>query len=301
MKWKVKLNFPFNWELKLKFSVLPSKPTPCIIKSNKWMRAIRINGKLIPVIVEGKGSIEKPCIIFESIELDKKERREIEKKVLKFLGIENADKLYKFMEKDKILKKIKNEFYGFGRAGYMAMTVYEGVIKAIIQQQIALPVAEDIISNLVKKYGENIMFSNEKLYDFPSPDRLANAPIEELRKCGLSYRKAEYIKELSQSVVDGFDLEELRNAKEEEIMETLTTFKGIGRWTAELVMIATLGLNVIPADDLGIRKAISYFYFKNELQSPEKIREFAEKHFNDFMRDIIVYLLMAYRMQGKQT
>lgn len=51
-KWTINLNFPFDWNLKLKFAILPERPTPCIVKGKKWLCAIRINGKMIPVIVE---------------------------------------------------------------------------------------------------------------------------------------------------------------------------------------------------------------------------------------------------------
>ena len=58
-----------------------------------------------------------------------------------------------------------------------------------------------------------------------------------------------------------------------------------------------MGLNVIPTDDLGVRKAISHFYFKDKMQSPETIRKFAENKFGEFMRDCLVYMLIAYRMR----
>jgi len=97
-------------------------------------------------------------------------------------------------------------------------------------------------------------------------------------------------------VQNGFDPEKLRREKPEKIKDILTSFKGIGRWTAEIVMVASIGLNVVPSDDLGIRKAISHFYFKDNLQPPEVIREFAKKKFGKWLRDCLVYLLMAYRM-----
>ena len=246
----------------------------------------------MPVIVED----EKNSIIFHSIHLKERERREVENKVKKLLGIEDATKLYKFMENDTVLKEIKKRLYGFGKAGLMSATIYEGVIKAIAQQQISLRVAENIIANMVEKFGGKMLFMNEYAYDFPSPVKLASASLQQLRKCGLSRRKTEYIKEFSKAVVEGFDVEELKNKEPDEIMEILCNFKGIGRWTAELVMVAAIGLNIIPADDLGVRKAISHFYFNDELQPPQVIRKFAEEKFGEHMRDAIVYLLMAYRM-----
>jgi DNA-3-methyladenine glycosylase II len=297
IEWTIPLDFPFDWKLKLKFAILPEKPTPCIIKNGAWMRALRMNKKLIPIIVKSTGKIEKPKLIVSTSKLFSHEKRKIIEFVFNFHGIKDAAALYAFMDRDPVLKKIKGKLYGFGRAGLMSATVFEGVIKAIIQQQISLRVAASITANLVKKYGEKIKFRQEYFYEFPSAERLANLSLNEFRKCGLSWKKAEYVKEFSLAVLNGFNPEDLRNKGPEEILEILTSFREIGRWTAELVMVASMKLNIIPADDLGVRKAISHFYFKDKVQSPENIRRFAENKFGEFMRDCLVYMLMAYRMR----
>ncbi|RLI26249.1 MAG: hypothetical protein DRO52_02835, partial [Candidatus Hecatellales archaeon] len=192
---------------------------------------------------------------------------------------------------------IKQALYGFGRAGLMTANLYEGIVKAIIQQQISLRVAEHLTANLVEKFGDYVAFQGEKVYDFPSAEVLAEARIEELRGCGLSWKKAEYVKAFSREVSTGaFNPEELYRLSPEEIVKRLTAFKGLGRWSAELVMAASMGLNVIPADDLGVRRAVSYYYFDGKLQSGETVRRFAEERFGEFKLDVIVYLLMAYRM-----
>ena len=294
-KWIIPLNFPFDWKLKLKFSLLPERPTPCIIKNQKWVRAVKIKGKLIPIIVGAKGSIEKPELFIITSKSISNKRLEIENFVGEFHGIKDVEELYNFMDNDAVLRRIKEKMYGFGRAGLMSASIYEGIIKAMIQQQISLKVAESITANLVERHGEKIKFFEEYAYEFPDADTLANLDLNELRKCGLSWRKAEYIKEFSMEVVNGFNPESLRNKSYEEIIEILTPFKGIGRWTAEIVMVACIGKNVIPADDLGVRKAISHFYFKDRIQSAEKIRKFAENKFDRFLRDCLAYLIMAYR------
>jgi len=61
-------------------------------------------------------------------------------------------------------------------------------------------------------------------------------------------------------------------------------------------MIASIGLNIVPADDLGIRKAISHFYYNDVLQSSEIVRSLLKKS-RKRLRDCIVYLLMTYRMR----
>ena len=288
-------NFSLNWRLKLRFAVLPRRPTPSLIKDNKWIRAIRMDDRLIPLIVESIGSEENPKLLVLTPKLRSKEKRKIRDFILEFHGIKDVREFYNFMAKDKVLKEIKDKLYGFGRAGLMSATIYEGIIKAILQQQISLKVAETITANLVENYGDKTEFCGEYAYDFPSPKTIADLTVSELRKCGLSLKKAEYIKEFSATVLKGFEPEKLKNETPTRIMECLTAFRGIGRWTAELVMVASIGLNVIPADDLGVRKAISHFYFNDKLQSPETIRSFAEKKFGRWLRDCLVYLLMAYR------
>jgi len=258
---------------------------------------LKIDGRLAPIILEVRGSIEKPELIITTSNSFLRKKKEIERFVFEFHGLKDAKDLYDFMDKDIVLRRIKEKIYGFGIAGLMSANLFEGIIKAIIQQQISLKVAESITANLVERYGEKIKFCKEYAYEFPYAETLASLSLSELRSCGLSWKKAGYVKEFSLEVVNGFNPEDLRNKSPEEIVEILTTFKGIGRWTSELVMVASIGMNVIPADDLGVRRAISYFYFKDKIQSAETIRKFAEKKFGSFMKDCLVYLLMAYRMR----
>jgi DNA-3-methyladenine glycosylase II len=248
-------------------------------------------------MVSFRGSLNRPELEFSAPTLDLKCRRKLTELVLLLHGIADPSELYIFMGRDKVLRRIKRGLYGFGRAGRMAASLYEGVVKAIIQQQISLRVADHLTANLVEKFGEHLMFLGEKVYDFPRAENLAEAGVEELRGCGLSRRKAEYVKALSREVALGnFNPEELYGLSRGEIVRRLTAFKGLGRWSAELVMAASMGLNVIPADDLGVRRALSHYYFNGKLQDGETIRKFAEEKFGSFMLDVTVYLLMAYRM-----
>lgn len=294
--WDIKLDFPLNWSLKLAFSVLPERPTPCLIRNGKWLRALRVNDRVVPIKVEIKNGLEKPILSITSTEISMDEKKEIEDFVLNFHGLGDVKELYEFMDNDAVLRRIKRNLYGFGRAGLMSATVYEGIIKAIIQQQISLRVAEMMTAKLVEDCGSRIWFDDCYVYDFPDAETIAGLNEKKLRSFGLSSRKASYVKEFSLEVTRGFDPEGLKGRDYEEIIEILTSFRGIGKWSAELVMVASMGLNVIPAGDLGVRKAISHFYFDDRLQSPEVIRDFCTNKFNGFLRDCLVYLLMAYRM-----
>jgi len=290
----IKPKSPYNFKLSLNFLIRRGEGTfPEVRKDDSLLRAFRINNKIVPVKVFSVGTVEKPKLKISTAKLSAEERSELERKLCTYLDLDgDLRELYSFMDKDERLRKIKDALYGF-KAPAMGATIYEVVVKAIVQQQISLRIAFYMISKLVRKFGEFVEFEGEKYYDFPLPRALANASIPELRSCGLSGRKAEYIINFSREVIKGnFNPEEIRKWNHTKVVEELTKFRGIGRWTAELVAIAGVGKGASPADDLGIRKAVSKYYFKDELQKPEKVREILSR----WPKGLSVYLLYAYRL-----
>ena len=114
---------------------------------------------------------------------------------------------------------------------------------------------------------------------FPTPQKLASATIEQLRLCGLSRRKAEYIRDISKLIADGkLDLEKLKNYEDsQEIIDELCKIRGIGVWTAKLTMIRGMHkLDALQADDLGLRRTISHYYCNDSRISSEEARKIAK-------------------------
>jgi DNA-3-methyladenine glycosylase II len=99
---------------------------------------------------------------------------------------------------------------------------------------------------------------------------LARFSLDELRSVGLSPQKAAYVADLSARVNDGtVGLRRIGRLPDEQVVEQLTQVKGIGRWTAQMFLIFSLGRpDVFPHDDLGVRTAIRDRYGLPEL--PDK-------------------------------
>jgi len=292
---------PYNFNLQWKFYSSPKEPQPEIYKDGIWKRAFKIGDKLVAVKITSIGTVEKPKLrINVSPKLNAKEKKYLSDKIADIFRLkDNLKALYDFMEQDRILRKIKKGLYGL-RPPRIGASMFEGIIRVIIQQQISLQVAYVITGALVRKFGEKIEIDGESYYDFPSPKVLANADETELRKCKLSRQKARYIRELALKVADGYDLKKTKKMNDEEAIEELTKFKGIGRWTAELILITALErMNFCVPDDLGARKAVSYFYFDEKLQSGDTVRKFTER-WNEFRGWIIYYLICAYNMENKK-
>ncbi len=135
---------------------------------------------------------------------------------------------------------------------------------SIVSQQLSSRVAEVIFKRFEALYP----------HGRPTPQRVAATPVPRLRRAGLSGQKARYLKELAKGFASG-KIRPHRFARQsnKEIIETLTAIHGIGRWTAEMFMMFSLNrLDVLPVDDLGIKKAVQQAYGLRMLPKPATIR-----------------------------
>jgi DNA-3-methyladenine glycosylase II len=276
------------------------KPMPEVFEEGVWRRAIRLDsGKLVPVALRSLGTIEEPKIeakyFFQAI--NEQEGEELSRNLdWIFSFSQELTALYAFMDKDPVLRDLKLKFYGL-KAGSIGATVFESIIKSIIQQQISIRVAFSITNTIVTKFGEQIEAEDTIYYDFPTPKRLAEATLEEIRQCGLSWRKAEYIKGIADQAADAeFNPEGLIALSNEQVAETLKKFRGVGTWTAEMVLSAGLKRNTcIPAGDLGVRRTISRFYSDDVILSETEVRRIAEE-WREFTKDIVYYISCTERV-----
>ncbi|KAF9998862.1 hypothetical protein BGZ80_004810 [Entomortierella chlamydospora] len=147
--------------------------------------------------------------------------------------------------------------------------------RTIIGQQIHWRAARAIIFKFVSYYFPDGKVTIESLdsgdKSFPTASQVLSTPMDKLRLCGLSERKASYIQDLARHFVEGkitfADKALLQSMSDEEIASQLLCVKGIGPWTVDMFMIHTLErLDVLPTLDLGIRKGMEkHFkeYYKN--------------------------------------
>ena len=135
--------------------------------------------------------------------------------------------------------------------------------RAICGQQISVKAAQSVWNRVCECVGEI------------TPQNVLNRKRPQLRACGLSDRKVEYIADLAQHFVDGKIHE--RNWPEmddEAIIAELLDVRGIGRWTAEMfLMFNLLRPDVFPLDDLGLQKALRLSYRKKTLKSMKALGE----------------------------
>lgn len=138
----------------------------------------------------------------------------------------------------------------------LATDPFVALVSSIVSQQLSGRVAE-VIFGRVKDYFQ----------DDITPTRVLNAPIEELRALGLSYRKIDYVRSLATlTEKKEIDIRNIHHLSDTEIIEQLVKVKGIGVWTAQMFLIFSLGReDVFSALDLGLKNALKKLYNNAEL------------------------------------
>jgi DNA-3-methyladenine glycosylase II len=146
---------------------------------------------------------------------------------------------------------------------------YESLISAIIYQQISGSAGDSIEKKFKSLY-------NGKM---PSPKKFLETPENKVRSAGISPQKYSYLKDLCTRIIDGrLELKKFDSMEDEDIIEELDEVRGIGRWTAEMFLMFSLGrTNIVPRDDLGIKKAIKNTYCLRDYPTGSKFSELAEK------------------------
>jgi DNA-3-methyladenine glycosylase II len=185
---------------------------------------------------------------------------------------------YRAMEHDEVMRPLSRKLRGLKSS--TTLTVFEALIDSIIEQQISLTVAHTVQNRLIRKTGVRLRHEDRVYFCYPTPEILAGVPVEFLRACGMTTRKAEYIHDLSGSVSNGeLNLEKYRNYRDTDlIISELIQVRGIGRWTAELTVLRGIHrLDAFPADDVGTRRIIAKYYHGGERMSAADARNFADR------------------------
>ncbi|NDR56115.1 DNA-3-methyladenine glycosylase 2 family protein [Pseudoruegeria sp. M32A2M] len=137
---------------------------------------------------------------------------------------------------------------------------YEALLSAIVSQQVSVAAA-------------NAIWGKLKQARLTGPRKVAWASEEELRACGLSRQKVRYAKALSEARID---YAALRGAPEEEILARLTDVPGIGRWTAEIYAMFSLGrADVFAPGDLALQEAARMLFELEKRPTEKVLREMA--------------------------
>lgn len=147
-----------------------------------------------------------------------------------------------------------------GRIGWLEREltpdIFEALVSSVVSQQISGKAAVTVFGRLQNVLGGSV-----------TPAAIREKTPDEIQRCGMSKRKAGYIKALAES---GIDTELLRGLPDAEVVQRLSSLSGVGVWTAEMMLIFSLKRpDVVSYGDLGIRRGMMKLYGLSELTRAE--------------------------------
>jgi len=169
--------------------------------------------------------------------------------------------------RDPVLGDLMRRIGSCGLAGSQHTDPFVALVHAIISQQLSTKAAATIAARVDALLG-----------GAPTPTRMRGVPDADLRSAGLSGQKLRYLRDLCERIQErALRLDALDGMADEDVIEALTSVKGIGRWTAEMFLMFRLHRpDVLPVGDLGIVKAVKATYRLRALPTPERIHRLGE-------------------------
>jgi DNA-3-methyladenine glycosylase II len=183
-----------------------------------------------------------------------------------FIEIVNGIKALK--TKDQVISKIIDDVGPYTLKP--EKQYFKVLAESIVYQQLSIKAAETIFKRLIKLVGGHTNLR---------PENVITLSNEQLRSAGLSSQKSKYLKDLAEKFLEKEIIPiQLSKMTDEEVIALLSKVKGIGRWTAEMFLIFSLGRsNILPIADLGFRRAVEVNYKIRKPVSEKKILELSKK------------------------
>ena len=194
---------------------------------------------------------------------------------------DDFQKIKKQLAKDNVIKKAINNFPGMR---ILRQDPFQCYISFIVSSNSNIPNIQTRLQKLSQRFGQKKIIDNKEFFLFPSAEKLANASIQDIKKCGLGYR-SKYVKEASIAVNNGIiDFTSLKKLDYQDAREELCQVFGIGEKVADCILLFSLDkLEAVPLDSWVLR--ILEKYYSKEFQI--KTKSLTSKTYDDLHHKIV--------------
>jgi DNA-3-methyladenine glycosylase II len=245
-----------------------------------------------PVSIFLKQTGRDPAVIELISDLIPRQTRRFQQLMRTVLNADlELEPFYRQLRKDKTLRPIVNSLIGL--KPLRPPDIFQMLLIAVSEQQISMQAARVIRERLLSRFGTPA----GKLVAFPRAQDIATLKVDALRSCGLSQRKSESLIELAVRMTSGeIDTASWEDMPDDELIELLRSFRGVGQWTAEYILVRGIGrIDVVPASDLGVRRVVGHYLGGGRELSEQDVRGILEP-WTPWRGLTVFYLLAHYRM-----
>jgi DNA-3-methyladenine glycosylase II len=251
---------PFHLQATVR--VLQRRPTNRVDiweQNGRYLRALATSEGMALVEVTNHGTIDQPDVRFTvpSGNPSSAARAALAQQVRRVLGLDVDPKpLQRLSESQRELAPTAAALRGMRPPRFAGL--FEAFGNVIPFQQVSLDAGVAIVGRLVERFGEVLEHDGRHFSMFPRARRLAEAPLEALRACGLSLKKADSLRRIAMAIEAGALAEDtLLKMSSADAVRSLSELQGIGPWSASLVLLRGLGrLDVFPPGDVGVIRGL---------------------------------------------
>jgi DNA-3-methyladenine glycosylase II len=251
---------PFHLEATVR--VLQRRPSNLVEiwePTGRYRRALATVDGVALVEVANRGTIDQPDVHFTvpSGNPSSAVRAVLGQTVRQILGLDvDPRPLQRLVEGQRRLAPTAVALRGMRPPRFVGL--FEAFANVIPFQQVSLDSGVATVARLVEHFGTLLEYEGRRFHAFPDAHILAEAPLESIRACGLSLRKADSLRRIAAAIASGdIAAEELAAMSSADAIRFLTEFQGIGPWSASLVLLRGLGrLDVFPPGDVGVARGL---------------------------------------------
>jgi len=263
-----------------------------------WV-ALRLSSKAVTGLrIEALGSVDRTRVlatVFSRQKMRDSEMEEASGMVVECAGLdEDLTEFYDEAREDPALRYAIEDLYGMKRGALLRSDIFPSLILAITLQNAPIKRTDQMLRLIITNYGQKLSFDGKSTYTWPAPQTITKVTTEELaEKCKVGYR-AEYLKSIAEAVCNGKcpTLKELAQMPFEEAKAKLMKLKGIGEYSAEVILPHP---EAFPIDIWSAQIFWKLFLFEEpmppKLEAIELVRKHAEKRWGKWRRLAFVYVL----------
>ena len=245
-----------------------------------YRRAMILGSQNVVVSVEQNGSADQ-AELDVTLACEKPSpltKQAAEPALVRLLGLHiDMSGFYAMAQADAHLRPLVERFTGMKPPLYP--TLFESIANAIIFQQISLDAGISILNRLAAAFGTPFDCGKERFFLFPEASFIAGLSPEEIKRVGMSANKARALVEGAQRITKlTLSLEGLEKMDNESAFAELVKFRGIGRWSADYVLLRGLGrVDVFPRGDIGARAGLNRWLKADGRLSDTEIEDIMSK------------------------
>ena len=288
----VRLPQPFDLDVTVDSWIYSDiQPVPEVKTPGQWARCVPINSHLVPIRVQQLREGPTSELQVEWEVTTGVSPRDVVSVVEWLFGWDlDMQPVLHAIKADSVIKHLADALVGL--RPYSQPSLFEALVKAILQQQVSFRSASQVTRRLVETYGPRRRLGSSEVYGFPAFAVLGPLTESELRACKLGYKAPYLVNLFNELSHDRFHLADLQTLESQEAIARLDALHGIGPWTAELTVLTGLRrLEVFPVGDLGVRGLISQLYLAGQPAKRLDIERVATRWGK--VRALVLYFLMC--------